>query len=423
MIHILYLIRLAGQSAWNRRFTLLLVVLSVSLSTVLLLGIERVRQQAREGFMHSVSGTDLVVGARANEVQLMLYAVFRMGGATNNISWESAQRIAADPLVEWAVPLSLGDSHRGFPVLATTTEYFTRFLYGKKQPLQFTSGKPFENVFDVVLGAEVAQSLGYAVGSRIVLSHGTSGTGLNEHADKPFTVSGILAATGTPVDRTLHIGLDGMEAIHLGWEGGAPAPGLHILPEQARKFNLTPKSVTAVLVGLKKRSQVFAMQRLLAGDRHEALMGVMPGVALDALWRLLYMGEQALLAISGLVMAVGLAGLASSILAGLGERRRELAVLRSVGARPCEIVLLLLLEGIALILSGVISGVVLLTLGISALAPLSKRLWGIPLHAAWPTTGEWVLLAGIVTVGLMVSLLPAVRAYYLSLSDGLTPTI
>lgn len=331
----------------------------------------------------------------------------------------------------WTIPLSLGDSHRGFPVLATTASYFTHYRYGDRRALELAQGRPFAALFDAVLGAEVASRLGYRVGDRIVLSHGDSEdegplhadhASHHPHGDKPFVVSGILARTGTPVDRTVHIGLEAMQAIHLGWEGGVPLPGLAILPEQVRKFDLTPHSVTGVLVGLKLRSQVFAVQREIAEDPHEPLMAVLPGVALDELWRVIGVAERAMLLVSALVVVVGLAGLASSILAALGERRRELAILRAVGARPRDLLAMLALEGLVVMAAGALLGLVLLSALAAAFGPYLEATYGVALQAVWPTPGEWPLLAAAVAAGFCVSLLPGWRAYRLSLADGLMPT-
>ncbi|MGO0789109.1 ABC transporter permease [Herbaspirillum seropedicae] len=419
------LLRLAMRSAWNRRFTLGLMLVAIALSTTMLLGIERVRHEVRAGFSQSVSGTDLVVGARTSPIQLMLYAIFRIGGATNNIGWDSAQALARNPAVAWTIPISLGDSHRGFSVLATNGDYFTHFRYGSNQPLRLTQGHPMAGVFDAVLGADVAAKLHYHLGDIIILSHGMGGLGLTQHADKPFRVVGILARTGTPVDRTVHIGLDGMQAIHLDWEGGAPLPGVHIPAEFVKKFNLTPTSITAVLVGLKSRARVFALQREIASGQgyKEPLMAVLPGVALDQLWDVVGIGENALLVVSGMVVVVGLAGLVAAILASLGERRRELAILRSVGARPLDVLLLLCIEGLGVMLAGVASGLLLLSLLVGTLGPLLAEQFGIALQPAWPAAGELQLLLWTVLAGLVASLLPALRAYRLSLSDGLTPRI
>ncbi len=423
------LLHLAAHSAWNRRTTLALVVLSMALATLLLLSLERMRTDVRSSFSQSVSGTDLVLGARTGSVQLMLYAVFRIGGATNNIRMDSVRRVAAHRAVDWVVPISLGDSHRGMPVLGTTPEYFTRFRYADRAPLVLRQGRAFtgtlDGVYEAVIGAEVAARLGYALDSRLILSHGsgaTAGPGLStEHADKPFQVVGILSRTGTPVDRTVHVSLEAIEALHLEWGGGAPIPGLKIPAEQARKFDLAPKQVTAALIGLKTRAAVFAVQRHIAEFAEEPLMAVLPGVALDELWDVVGVGEKALLGMSILVAVVSLAGLIAVVLAGLNERRRELAVLRAVGAGPRHVAGLLAVEGSLITLVGVALGL-LLTIGfIAAAGPWVQSRFGIALQLDAPTLSQWFLLVAIVACGLLASLVPGWRAYRLSLADGLSP--
>ncbi len=417
------LFSIAWRSAWNRRFTLALTVFSIALSTFLLLGVERIRTELRENFASSVSGTDLIVGARTGSTQLLLYSVFRIGAATNNISWKSVQALQAHPGVDWVVPLSLGDSHRGFAVLATSPEYFTRFRYGDRQLLKMREGKPFSELFDAVVGAEVADKLGYHVGQKITLAHGSGELNVAEHADKPFTVVGVLARTGTPVDRTVHIGLAAMEAIHLEWVGGAPMPGVHIPAEQVRKFDLTPKNVTAALVGLKNRAAVFGVQRWISTYTGEPLMAILPGVALDELWSVIGIGENALLLMSALVALVSLAGLVSVVMAGLNERRRELAVLRAVGAGLRHVLALLALEGAMVTVLGVAFGVVMAVLGIALLSPWLQAQFGLTLSLSEPTLNEWLLMASLLAAGWLASLLPGIRAYRLSLADGLSPRI
>ena len=419
------LLHVAWKSALNRRGTLMLVVLSIALATALLMSLERLRTDIRASFSQSVSGTDLVVGARTSPVQLMLYAVFRVGGATNNIRMDSVKAVAEHRAVAWVLPLSLGDSHRGRPVLGTTPAYFERFLYGDKQPLVLAQGRAFagtlDGLYEAVIGAEVAESLGYGLGRQIVLSHGGSEVLSQEHADKPFTVVGILARTGTPVDRTVHIDLKAIEAIHLDWAGGAPMPGMKILPEQARKFDLEPKQVTAALVGLKNRVAVFNVQRFVAGYEGEALLAVLPGVALDELWSVIGPGEQALLAISGLVAVVSLASLVAVVLAGLNERRRELAVLRAVGAGPRQVLLLLAAEGALVTLAGAVLGALVAGLAVWWAGPVLQQRFGITLLPGLPTAAQWGLFGAVLLAGMLASLVPGWRAYRLSLADGLSP--
>ena len=422
------LLSLSLRSIANRRLSALLTVVAVALSVSLLLGVERVRNDARDGFAQTVSGTDLIVGARGGAVQLLLYSVFHIGHASNNVSWQSMQRVAALPQVKWLVPLSLGDSHRGMRVLGTTADFFRHYRHGEDRALAFAHGRPFapapEGLFEAVVGAEVAMRFGYSVGQRIVLSHGSlggeGGPRFADHADKPFTIVGVLARSGTPVDRAVLVGLEGIEAIHVDWHGGAPIPGLTIGPEHVRKFDLSPKSVTAALVGLDSRIAVFRVQRQINTMGEEPLTAILPGATLQELWSLVGVAERALLAVSALVVVVGLAGLVAVVVASLGERRRELAILRALGASPPQVFVLLALESVLMSLAGIVLGLGLLYGAGALAAPGLAAGWGLELGLGWPSAGEWRLLVAVMAASLLASLVPAWRAYRYSLADGLT---
>ncbi len=217
------ILRLALQSLANRKLTALLTILSIAFSVALLLGVEKVRTGARQSFADTISGTDLIVGARSGGLNLLLYSVFRIGNATNNVTWKTYQDIASRPEIDWIVPISLGDSHRGFRVMGTVAEYFKLYHYRHGRSLEFASGGPFSDLFDAVIGADVAAQLGYKTGDKIVVAHGLGSVSFVQHDDKPFRVAGVLAKTGTPVDRTVHVSLPAIEAIHVDWQsGGAP---------------------------------------------------------------------------------------------------------------------------------------------------------------------------------------------------------
>ncbi len=418
----MYLLRLALASLNNRRFTAVLTVFAIALSVCLLLAVERIRTETRASFASTISGTDLIVGARSGSVNLLLYSVFRIGNATNNIRWDSYQQLAGHPQVKWAIPLSLGDSHRGYRVLGTSPAYFEHYRYGRQQPLQLAEGRAFaDDPFEVVLGAEVAQSLGYRLDAQIVLAHGVAKVSLVQHDDKPFRVVGILRRTGTPVDRTLHINLAGMEALHVDWRGGVPARGAgRVSAEQARALDLQPQQITAVLLGLNSRIATFALQREINQYRGEPLLAVLPGVALQELWSLMGTAEQALFVVSLFVVLTGLIGMLTAILTSLNERRREMAILRSVGARPWHIAGLLVIEAFALALAGAVLGLALLYVGIAvAQAPL-QQLYGLYLPFGWPSGYEWCLLGAILLAAVLMGAVPAWRAYRQSLADGLS---
>jgi putative ABC transport system permease protein len=416
----LIVLRLALLSLANRRVTVLLTVLSIAVSVALLLGVEKVRNGARQGFANTISGTDLIVGARSGSVQLLLYSVFRIGNAINNVSWESYGEIAARPEVAWTVPLSLGDSHRGYRVLGTTREYFNRYRHGRNRSLGFAQGAPFSDLFDAVLGAQVAKELGYVHGQEMVVAHGLASVGAADHDDKPFRVAGILVPTGTPVDRTVHVSLEAIEAIHVDWQGGARAPGQSVSADEARRLELKPKAVTAALVGLKSRLGVFSLQRFINEYRDEPLSAVLPGVALQELWSLVGVAETALIAVSTLVVATALLGMLVAILSTLNERRREMAILRSVGAGPQHVLGLLVAEGALLATLGVVAGVGLLYAGLMAARPVAEQAFGLYLAVEWLDAREVLILVGIIAAGTFMGLVPGLRACRNSVVDGMT---
>ncbi|HQA27563.1 MAG TPA: ABC transporter permease [Candidatus Competibacteraceae bacterium] len=397
-----------------------LVVFAIALSVILLLGVERLRTQTRASFAHTLSDTDLIVGARGSPINLLLYSVFRIGDPTNNVDWSSYRTLAADPQVAWTVPLSLGDSHRGFRVLGTDRSYFAHYHYGRHQPLQLAEGREFEDLFDAVLGAEVAEQLGYQLGQSIVLAHGAGEVSFALHQDKPFRVVGILARTGTPVDRTVHVSLAGIEAIHADWQSGAPLPGVHLSPEQVRQLDLTPKTITAFLVGLKSKTAIFKMQRQINEFAAEPLLAILPGLTLQQLWSLMSLAENALLVVSGLVVLVSFTVMLAALLTGLNERRREMAILRAVGARPWQIFALVLGESLTLALAGAAGGLALLQGALLLAGSLLEARLGLTIAAWPPSVHELSLLAIVLACGLGAGLFPAWRAYRYSVADGMT---
>ncbi|WP_325894124.1 ABC transporter permease [Grimontia sp. NTOU-MAR1] len=413
------ILRLALQSLRNRKATAILTIFTVAVSVALLIGVERVRTQAKESFANTISGTDLIVGARSGQVNLLLYSVFRIGNATNNIDWKSVEDVKNHPAVAWTIPISLGDSHRGFRVVGTTDDYFRYYRYGQKQPLSFKEGKSFDGLFDTVIGSEVAKKLDYQLGDEIVIAHGLADKSFARHDNLPFKVTGILSPTGTPVDRSVHVSLPAIEAIHIGWESGARmGPG--VKPEDIDPDSLQPEQITAVLLGLKSRIQTFALQRTINEYKQEPLTAIMPGIALHELWGMMSVAEQALLVVSGFVVVAGLMGMLSSLLTSLNERRREMAILRGMGARPAHIFFLLISEALFLTLLGIIAGVTVLLIMINLAAPFVLSQYGLQLSAAFLSQHEWMLLGIVLVAGFLVGVLPALRAYRQSLSDGMT---
>ena len=421
------IVRLALLSVLNRRVTAGLTLLAIALSVAMLLGVEKVRRDARGSFANTISGTDLIVGARSGAIQLLLYSVFRIGNATSNISWESYLDIAELPRVRWTVPISLGDSHRGFRVMGTSRAYFEHYRFARTESLELAAGGSFDDVFDdvfdAVLGAEVAERLGYGLGDAIVVSHGTSEVSFVDHDDKPFRVTGILAPTGTPVDRTVHVSVEGFTAMHVDWRAGAPVPGAEVTADEARAMDLTPRTITAFLVGLDSKIAIFGVQRRINEYREEPLLAIIPGVALQELWDMMRVAENVLRVVSSMVVVTGLLGMLTVILASLEARRREMAVLRSVGARPLHVFALFMSEAGVLALLGAAAGVAVLYGALLIGQPIVAREFGLHLPIAMPSPADWWIIAAVVAAGFVAGGVPALRAYRLSLADGLSMRI
>lgn len=412
---------LAWQSLKNRKATAILTILSIAVSVALLLSVERIRVAAKSSFTNTLSGTDLIVGARSSPMNLLLYSVFHIGNATNNVSWETYQELSKDPAVKWTIPLSLGDSHKGYRVVGTDSRLFTHYRYADNQELTLSAGKPFSRLYGAVIGAEVASKLNYQVGQPITLSHGIQTKSLQHHDDKPFYISGILARTGTPLDRAILVSLKGIEALHIDWHNGAPpVPGFQVSAEQAASMDLQPSSITAWLVGLKSPIAVFSYQRKANEYQNEALSAILPGIALQDLWRLIGNAETALLAVSVMVVFAGLIGMLTTILTSLNERRREMAVLRSVGARPVHIFLLMISESVIYAIAGTVLGFMMVYGLLGAFQPILESALGLRLVLAAPGSFEGALAGLVVISAVILGAIPAWRAYRTSLADGLT---
>ena len=413
---------MAWKSLLNRRVTNLLTVGSIALSVTLLLGVEKIRTGARESFTNTISQTDLVVGARGGTLQLLLYSVFRIGTATNNIGWKTYEKFKAHPAVSWTIPISLGDSHRGFRVVATNQSYYEHYRYMGSEKVEFASGRAPGGVFDVAVGAEVAKELGYKTADPIVLSHGIGeGAGIVQHGDKPFTIVGVMTFTGTPIDRSVYITLEGMEAIHMDWTDGAPPPpGKGMKPADLAARKIEVEQITSFFLRTKSRIETLRLQREINTYDQEALTAIIPGVALAELWSNIGYAETGLLAVSVLVVFVGLLGMLVSLYSSLNERRREMSIFRAIGVHPSTIGLLLMIEAFLLTAAGAAIGLVGTYGAVILSKPLIREFLGLALPVSVPSLLEWGYIGALLFFGLVIGIIPARRAYRNSLADGLS---
>ena len=430
---------LAIKSFRNRKFSVGLAITSITLSVALLLGVEILRNEAKRSFASTVSGTDLIVGARSGSVNLLLYSVFRIGNPTNNIDWHSYEEIRDLPGVKWSIPLSMGDTHKGFRVIGTDQNYIEHYRYARDRHLSLSRGNWFEHEDETVLGAEVAAKLGYQLGDKIVVAHGAGDESFIKHNDQPFRVVGVLAATGTPVDRSVHVSLAGFDHMHEAWQQGGDEHGHDPLAaltkgadqgaEEAHDEHEEHEenaehgdeySISAFMLGLESRAAAIGLQRRINQFEDEPLSAILPGVALLELWEIVGLVENTLLAISVFVVIVGIFSMLIILTTSINERRREMAILRAMGARPGHVFSLILGEAIFITLTGIVLGIMLVFSMIAFGQGWIASEFGLYIGLKLFSLNQVYIVLLVALFGCLIGLVPGIRMYRYSLIDGMT---
>jgi putative ABC transport system permease protein len=418
--------RLAIKSTRYRKTALILSIISIAFSVVLLLGIERIRRSIETSFTNTISGTDLIVGARTGNLSLLLSTVFHRGNNTKGISWTSYETIASNPQVDWTIPIVLGDSHKGFAVVGTNSDFFKHYRYGPNLPLETKNGQLVLANMTTVIGAKVAEALAYNVDDAIVLTHGMGTEDFSNHKDNPFTVSAILKPTGTPIDNSVLVLMNDLDHIHNEFYNQdidpfaamESADDHHGHNHDAHGSH--PKTLTGFFVGVKNKSNILQLQKAINDSTSEALMAIMPVITLLELWSVINPIENILKLISFVVLFISLGSMLTTLLTSLNQRRREMSILRSLGARPQLIFGLIILESVGIVLSGILLGICLLIVALIISQPLFSQNFGIRVDLWVANLNEIYILLAILISGLLIGLFPAVQCYKQALGDGLT---
>lgn len=434
--------RLALKSLWHRRVATLLTVLAISLSVALFIGVGKTREATRDAFSGAISRVDLIVGPRTGSLSLLLYSVFHVGAPSHNVSMRAVDYARSLESVEWVVPFSLGDGYQGFPVVGTTPDFFTKYKVRNGESVRFSSGESFDAPDEVVLGSEVVASGRLKLGDLIVLSHGHSehGDGFERHEDHPFRVVGIIGFTGTPIDRSVYVSLEGMGAIHQEPFAADSSPTKTHKHEDSddhdhdhghdhdheahssfvsKDGKVLVTQVSGFFVGAKNRMASLELQRQLNTWTGEALSAILPGVAMSELWKNLAIFESAMAIISACVVLTGVIGLFVSLLILSGQRRREMVVLRAVGAGPKTIFTLLAGEAVFIVLFAIGLGMGFMHLGLFMLNPWIEKKFAIHLELSTFNFYDLIFAGILLLVGAIVGILASVRAYRSAMHDGL----
>jgi putative ABC transport system permease protein len=412
------LLRLAFKSLRSRSLTTALTIFSIALSVMLLVGVDRLRSATQAGFSGTLSHTDLIVGARGGDLPLLLSSVFHIGNASNNISWETYQHFAHHPAVAWTIPLSMGDSYYGYRVVATDDNLYAHYQYRGNHTLSFAQGHAPKDVFDVALGAEVALHLHQRLGQQIVIAHGIEEKSILEHDNTPFKVVGVLASTATPIDRAVYITLLGDEAMHFGWSDGTP-PAIGETTPKLDPSKLKVDEVTSFLLGTKSRISTLSLEREINTYKLEPLTSIIPAYTLQELWSLLDYADIALSLVSAAVLVAGLLAMLTALYTALNERRREIAILRSIGLRARQIFLLFLIESVLIATAGTVIGISIVYALLYALRTVVENRFGLPIALVGLSTRVELYTLATIVAAAILGTIPAFRAYRNSLVDGL----
>ena len=398
-----------------------LVTISLMASMVLLLSIERIQQGAEEGFNQSISGVDVIIGPRSSSLELVLYTVFHLGRPTNNITTKTIDDIKIMNDIDWIVPIALGDSHKGFRVIATQSNYFEHIKYSDNQSLTFLKGRAFSELPEVVLGSDVADKLNYSLGSNIQITHGSVEATGNKHDDFSFKASGILNKTGTPIDQAIFVDLKGYELLHLGWKSGKKVFSLdNIDLSTIPKEDLNPKTLTAAFVGLKSKLTLFNFSKSIREYPNEAISAVIPGVALSELWSIVGLVDKGFELLSWIIIAISLIAMITLIIASLDNRKQEMTIYRANGASPRFLATMVIYESLVIGLVAIIGAIILVTIVTYFATSQLNLTLGISPSFQWISLGEIKVFSVILLAGVLSSLIPAVMVFRKNLHQTLS---
>jgi len=403
--------RFAWASLRARPLMTALTLLLVALGMATVVMVNLVTRQFDERLARDAAGIDLVVGAKGSPLQLVLAGVYHLDVPPGNIPLSALARLRANPMLAQVIPMSLGDSFRGFRLVGTELEFIVL------QGARIARGTVFESSMQVVLGARVAEETGLDVGARFVGNHGLGMDGPS-HGDSTYTVTGVLAATGSVIDRLVLTSLDSVWQAH---EHGKPAPqepaahDAHSGHEAHDEAD--DREITLLLLRYSTPLAAASLPRVI--NASERLQAASPAFESARLVSLLGVGADGLRAFGLMILAVAGLSVFVALFQTLAERRRDMALLRLLGASPARLFALLLLEGMLITVIGVALG---LALGHGVIEWAGRVL--IP-RGEWPVTGlafdrvEAASIAGALLLGALASLLPAWLASRTSLADVL----
>ena len=397
---------MAWQYLKFRWLVSLLTIFGISTGVALVCAVLALRHESEKALSRDAGLYDLVAGGKGSPLQLVLSSVYHLDSPTGNIPYKEYERIRSDPRVEWAAPVGLGDNYLGYRIIGTEKHFFD--LPDREGNLFFelAEGDVFQDRFDVVLGSQVAQASGLEIGDSFFGTHGLiEVAGAEVHRDFPYRVSGILAPSGTAQDRAIFGTLKSV------WEIHETEDLLHsAIQGSAIMADHKTRETTAILV----RLETPGLRLWMADEIREGTDGI-AAIPINEIMRfqqgILGPVHKILLAIAGVVVAVSCLTVLITLHQAAERRRRDIAILRSLGAYRREVATLVFSEGLLLTGGGILLGLLIGHGGMAIAVDYFREATGLILNPWRIPSNELYALLIMALSGALASTFPAISSY------------
>lgn len=413
--------KIVWKSIKQRSLASVLTIFSIMLGVALVVSILILKQESQDAFNQTATGYELIVGPKGSSLQLTLNTIYQIGVPIQNIPYDIYMKLKDDKRVKLAIPYVLGDNFKNHRFIGTVSEIFSDFSYQKDKKYQLKEGKFFTKDFEVVIGNETALKTGLKIGDTFSGSHGVENyegsEGMFEHNEFKFTVTGILEKTFTPIDKVIFTSMNSIWEIHN-----------HEAEEKYKERKDTThheyeKSVTAILVSLKSPVYFDLLRRQINENKYEGInaQAVIPVFEIKQLFDIIGNINSILIIIAYLVVFVAVISILVSIYNSMNERKRDIAIMRSLGARRNTILNIILTEGFIISFIGGSLGIIASHLLIFLFRDTISNTAGIQISGTAINLFELYILAGTVLLGLVVTIIPALKAYNTDVAGNLAP--
>jgi putative ABC transport system permease protein len=413
------LMALVRRSLRQHALSSAITVVSVGLAAGLTMAVFAINNQTYEAFTGGQVGFDAVLGARGSQLQLVLNTVFHLEASAGNIPWSMYKQIAANPRVELAIPYAVGDNYKGYRLVGTTPELFTKFRYRSGQGFEVEPGGRFfqADTRDVVVGSYVARQLGLKVGQIINPYHGIQYAESQKHQDQ-FTIVGVLKPTNSPSDRVVWIPI---EAVYRMSGHVLRGTGQIYRPTEGEEIPDENKEVSAVMLKFKNAQTGFILDQQINRQGKVATLAWPVAKVMADLFDRIGWVSRILSMVAYLVMVVAAGSILASIYNTMNERRREFAILRALGARRATVFSAIVLEAASITLLGALVGYLVYGGILAAAFVVVRDRTGVVLNAFRPDPAMWLVPLAMIALGALAGLVPAFKAYRTDVASNLTP--